>query len=358
MIQGLLSGLAVMLLTVGWTASAAQSVAIPAAYYVQTDSIRIEDTRCEYILPFQAPLVFNSKYQPSEKSKSTVDEELEARYEESTESINAFAFRIVKLSDALVTTPRSGDLNCYINLLSDWQQNSTLTSIAPINHVGKAVKKWTLAAISSSYLKVSVNHHAAIPPATDAAIKRWISTLAYQVKHDYSNRKPDQINNHDYWAAWAVMASSAVLDDRQLYNWAENLFVYATQQVDSQGFLPNELKREKRAAGYHNYAMQPLAMLGVFVAQNTPSRYLEHSGQLARLVDNLLLHALGEPVFASKTGVEQVDSDIIGKGRSAWLAPYTTYAVLQDATLPEVMQKVPHFRTTRLGGDLGFLFLD
>ncbi|MEZ8144192.1 alginate lyase family protein [Enterovibrio sp. FF113] len=351
-----ISAIACLFILQGCASTKSEEITAPPQY-TMTVSLKIAERNCQAIPPYKNALVFNSKYNPKEKSKSTVVAGLEKQYEASTAYINQFAFRIVKLSDSLIKNPRSGDLNCYLSLLSDWAQHSSLANSESINHVGKAVRKWTLAAISSSYLKVSLSHQSAIPPVTDQQIKAWISVLAYQVKQDYSNRKPTQINNHDYWAGWSVMASAAVLNDRVLYQWAEDVFVYAAKQIDQQGLLPNELKREKRAAAYHNYAMQPLAMLGLFVSENNPQLFNQHRDSIERLTSNLFRHALGDSVFEIKSGFVQVEDEITIKGRSAWLAPYLTYSPSQESDIKAVMALSSNFRSTRLGGDLGYLFI-
>nr|WP_220457666.1 alginate lyase family protein [Vibrio marinisediminis] len=338
------------------TSKAEKTLSTPTEYVLHNE-LDVSESECQYIPPYQGTLIFNSKYSPDDESKSTVVKELDEKYEESTALINEFTFHIVKLSDRIVQGGTSEELTCYLSSVSTWADQSSLTNNTEINHMGKAVKKWALASIASSYLKVSLNYSDSIPDATDKLIKNWISTLAYQVKHDYSNRKPSQINNHDYWAAWAVIASAAVLHDTDLYQWAEDVFVYASGQIDNDGFLPNELKRETRAAMYHNYAMQPLAMVGLFVFENNPELYEQHRSKIELLTENLFSHALGDDLFKQKTGLEQVDSEITIKGRTAWLAPYLTYSPSQEAQIRKVMSITSSFRSTRLGGDLEFLFL-
>ncbi|MGF1911729.1 alginate lyase family protein [Vibrio kasasachensis] len=337
--------------------SLANVVLDPQQYTVNKVVNSSQGSNCTLHPPFTKDLVFISKYSKSEKSKSTVVEKQAQEYIDSTKAINGFASYLAKLSDKLVKSPAPDDLTCYLSNMTNWAMNSSL-STGEVNYVGKAVKKWSLASIASSYLKVSLNYSNSIPDTTDKQIKDWISTLAYQVKHDYSDRKPTQINNHDYWAAWAVIASAAVLHDSELYQWAEDVFVYASGQIDSEGFLPNELKRETRAAMYHNYAMQPLAMLGLFVFENNPDLYEQHRPKIELLTENLFRHALGEAIFEQKTGLVQADSDITIKGRTAWLTPYLTYSPSQEAQIKKVMSITSNFRSTRLGGDLEFLFFD
>ncbi|WP_194436518.1 alginate lyase family protein [Vibrio fluminensis] len=339
------------------TEASIENVALPTDYFVTAAPIRTKDVTCTTLPPYQGSMVFYSKYRKSDPEKSHVIASLDEKYRQDTFGINRFNSHMTKLADRLVKSPTEEDLKCYLDNLTNWSKYSSLATSKDENYVGKAVKKWALASIASNYLKVITNHSTIVDQQQDQDIKKWISILANQVTIDYSNRKASQINNHDYWAAWAVMASAAVLNDTKLYRWAEGRFVYATQQIDDRGFLPNELKRSQRAANYHNYAMQPLAMLGLFINVNNPDTFSAHRPSLELLADNLFIHATGTPIFELETGVKQVDSDITINGRSAWLAAYLTYSPAQEKQIREVIDISTNLRSTRLGGDLGFLFL-
>ena len=62
-------------------------------------------------------------------------------------------------------------------------------------------------------------------------------------------------------------------------------------QVDAQGFLPNELKRQQRALSYHNYALPPLSMIASFALVNGVDLRQENNGALKRLGDKVLADA-------------------------------------------------------------------
>ncbi|ROV60665.1 hypothetical protein EGH82_08540 [Vibrio ponticus] len=331
-------------------------VDVPPGYIIQMAPMSSKPVPCIMVPPYQGAMNFNSKYRKNDPNKSQVDASLDKKYRQETLGINKFSSYTTKLADRLIASPAENDLRCYLANLENWAKSSSIATSKQVNYVGKAIKKWTLATVASNYLKVQTNYAAQIPSPQDEQIKSWLSKLAWQVVEDYSNRKPTQINNHDYWAAWAVMASATVLNDSELYHWALAGFVYAAEQIDANGFLPNEIKRKQRAANYHNFAMQPLAMLGLFIEQNSPAVYDAHRHQIERLTTNLFNHAMGNPVFEHQTGVEQIDANITINGRSAWLAPYLTYSSAQERQIHDVINLSDNLRSTRLGGDLGFLF--
>ena len=49
-------------------------------------------------------------------------------------------------------------------------------------------------------------------------IEGWFLRLSKKVMNYYSYRPLDKVNNHDYWAAWAVMLTAVVLQDHQRFN--------------------------------------------------------------------------------------------------------------------------------------------
>ncbi|WP_280284321.1 alginate lyase family protein [Pseudomonas sp. BN415] len=78
---------------------------------------------------------------------------------------------------------------------------------------------------------------------------------------DWRDQPLERPNNLQDWAAWAVMAASVVVDRRDLFEWSVAQLRIGVSQVDAEGYLPNELRRETRALAYHNYSMGPLMMM-------------------------------------------------------------------------------------------------
>ncbi len=104
-------------------------------------------------------------------------------------------------------------------------------------------------------------------------------------------------------------------------------------QVDAQGFLPNELKRQQRALAYHNYALPPLAMIASFALANGVDLRQENNGALKRLGDRVLAGVKDPEQFQARNGREQDMTDLKVDSKFAWLEPYCTLYTCPDDVL-------------------------
>jgi poly(beta-D-mannuronate) lyase len=152
------------------------------------------------------------------------------------------------------------------------------------NHTGKSMRKWALGSMASVHAPevlrlASAGRH----QQESQLIEAWFSKLADQVVSDWDNLPLEKTNNHSYWAAWSVMATSIATNRRDLFDWAVKEYKVGANQVDADGFLPNELKRQQRALAYHNYALPPLAMIASFAQVNGVDLRQENNGALKRL---------------------------------------------------------------------------
>jgi poly(beta-D-mannuronate) lyase len=303
---------------------------------------------------------FRSRYEGSGKARDQVSQEAESAYQQRTEKIASLERFITAETDRIMQGPATGDhLDCLFDTLLLWADQSTLLQKTD-NHTGKAVRKWLLATLSSNLLKITEIAHD-YTPQKYAKVKQWIASLADQVVIDYSGEHIEKINNHHYWAAWAVITAAAVLDDENLYSWAENIFILAMDQVEEGGYLPNELRRASRATLYHNYALAPLVGVAAFLRANGTDPFKYNDQALARLTSRVVHSVSTTNSFASKTGVKQIKYDLTGKGRITWVTLYMTIADLGPAELAKKCQTISEskfpLRSTRLGGDLRFIFL-
>ena len=305
---------------------------------------------CEQYPAFTERLEFPSRYEGSGPARDELNPLSSARYQSMTNQINQFTRRVTQLSDQLYRLEiGSSGAACLLQQMHHWATENALLNVG--NATGVAVRKWNLAALASNYLKVRpilLLNSTEDDAMKIQAIEQWLLALAWQVHSDYSQRPPEKLNNHDYWAAWSVLLVATLHREEDLFLWSESIFNRAISLITVDGFLPSELKRASRAAHYHNFALAPLIATASFLDANkrlTP----EHRRKLLMLVNNVLSTVHNTVVFEQKTGVEQSPPEITTRGRLAWLAIWV--ALTNDSDAIKIAGEYSLTGTSRLGGD-------
>jgi poly(beta-D-mannuronate) lyase len=303
-------------------------------------------------LPHTGALHFLSRYEGSDRARATINLKAEAEYRDKTRVIREMEQGVVKYVTATLRKGKPQDLDCAVAWLDTWAQADALMS-TDFNHTGKSIRKWTLGSLASAWvsLKFSASKPLAAYPQQAQRIEAWFTRLAEQTVRDWSNLPLKQVNNHSYWAAWAVMASAVALNRHDLFDWAVERFHVAATQVNSDGFLPNELRREQRALSYHNYALTPLVMIAAFAAANGVDLREDEDAALRRLAERVMSGLADPAAFVRATGKQQDDDNLKDNAEFAWLEPYCTLYPCRAETLHWKAQMQP-FQVTRLGGDV------
>ena len=306
--------------------------------------------------PHTGSLVFRSKYEGSDKARATLNRVSEQAFRDQTASITAQEKGLNKLVMQYLRDGRPQQLECALQWLTSWAEADALRS-EDYNHTGKSMRKWALGSLAGAYLrlKFSASQPLAAYPQQSRSIEGWFGRLADQVVRDWSGLPPKKINNHSYWAAWSVMAGAVATDRRDLFDWSVEQFQVAAQQVDPDGFLPNELKREQRALAYHNYSLPPLTMLAVFAQGNGVDLREANQGALRRLAKQVIAGVDDAAAFAERTEQEQDMSELEKASKFSWLEPYCVLYPC-DAKVLEWRASMQPFKTFRLGGDVTQLF--
>ena len=327
----------------------------PQGYYAPVDKFKTGDTDkgCDTMpTPYTGALQFRSKYEGSDKARSTLNVQSEKAFRDSTASITTLERDTSKQVMQFMRDGRPEQLECTLDWLTAWAKADALLS-KDFNHTGKSMRKWALGSMASAYirLKFSASQPLAAHPQQAQQIEAWFSRMADQVVSDWDNLPLDKTNNHSYWAAWSVMATAVATNRRDLFDWSVKEFKVGAHQVDAEGFLPNELKRQQRALAYHNYALPPLAMIASFAQVNGVDLRQENQGALKRLGDRVLAGVKDPDAFEDKSGKEQDMTDLKVDSKFAWLEPFCSlYSCPADVL--EKKREMQPFKTFRLGGDL------
>lgn len=330
----------------------------PAGYYRAVQGKNITTFSCPLPpTPYTGDLNFPSKYEGDAPSKDTINKAAEKRYTNATAAFRQFEKGIIKLAETAIKKGKSdAPVECMVQWYTTWIDANALVK-GQTNHIGKAVRKWALGSASTAWLRVKLaadSPYQHLPKENIAKIEKWLNTIALLVVEDYQNRGTKKANNHDYWAAWSVMATAVILNDHALFEKSANIYEMAMTQIDKDGFLPNELTRNTRALGYHSFALQPLSMMHVFLTANNHSAAAIGKGKLEKLTQNVLLGINDPKPFADKTGFKQITDQTHSCSSLAWIEPLHT--AFPNLCMAQSLARCRPMLSTRMGGNMTTLF--
>lgn len=307
--------------------------------------------------PFTGPLDFRSKYEGSDSARSTLNPEAERAFRERTKAITTLERQVVQQTTRYINDGDIRHVSCVTTSLSRWARAGALTGEAK-NHTGKSMRKWALASLSSAWLQLQYapTRPLVTVPQQKQEIEIWLGQLADLTVNEWANLPLTKVNNHSYWAAWALMSSAVVTRRQDLFDHAMAIYHTAMSQVDGEGFLDNELRRKQRAFSYHNYAIQPLVAIALFARANDVPITKDGDG-LYRL-GKRIIQSLDDPqAFVARSGEQQDISFTNNPTHLAWLEGWCRlYAC--DSRLRQRIEALRPLQNTRLGGNLTRLYAD
>lgn len=271
-------------------------------------------------------LQLDSKYDQKDASKTTLVQGQSKDTQRISKQIQQYIGGLVKAGQVFQRSHKANEANtalaCLDQWLDAWANKSALLS-DDTSKTGVAARKWTLAAIASTLLKVQALSDQRYQ--LSAAQTRWLGQLSRKVMDEYEPRRYDasiHFNNHDYWAAWAVAATGMLLSDDQALAWADitlrRAFSQLTPGEGDYDYLPLEVARGRFAADYTHYALVPLMLLVEAAEFNNRPLTAKEREKLERLA-NFAARAVLEPKKLAELSVHQAD---VGEHKMVWLLPF------------------------------------
>lgn len=336
---------------------AAAALVPPPGFTAAVQIDEDEERECPQVpRPFTEPLDFPSRYEGSDAARDDANAKATRIYKQKTADINNFEKGFSKIVDQYVKEGQPAQLDCALGWLRSWSQAQALLGDAK-THTGMSMRKWALGSIAAAYLRLKFSSSQPLAPhaGTVRQAEAWLGLLGDRVMREWTGAPIERFNNHEYWAAWAAMATAVALDRQDLFDWSVAAFRRAAGQIDAEGYLPNELARETRALQYHNYSLPPLTMIVAFAKANGVDLRQENGGALERLVRRTLAGVDDPAIFKDKTGKKQVKEGTDEASKFSWLEPYC-WAYGCSGALAQRLEQLRPLKTYRLGGDVTALF--
>lgn len=307
----------------------------PANGHAPAAALDYSSLKCRKQVPpaYTGPLQIDSKYDQSDASKTTLSNKSpSAASQLAYRSAGEYTKNLARFADYYLHAQTPGHaamaLACIDQWLQVWAEAGALTS-RDASKTGIAVRKWSLAAITSVILKTQALSHGQLQLSGEQ--RRWLDDLAKLVIEDYSPRLDpgfSYFNNHDYWAAWALAASAMILDQPRYLDISEQIMRRALQQITLSAdgryaYLPNELARGTLAANYTHYALVPLVLLAETLRLNGDRLSADDERRMELLANFAAQSVLAPQRLPELRGQKQKP---VEPNKMAWLIPFLNHA--------------------------------
>ncbi len=299
-------------------------------------------------------LEFYSVYNQTDPTRSTIDPVAEKIYKRATKNIATYEQRLINFSNSYIKSPAQN--SAYATCALDWlyqaaKQGSYTDSV---NRGGINIRQWGLATVASAYIQIKQDPF--LDSRRKKVVEKWLRKLATQVIADYPYNSPlkSKNNNHLYWAAWAVTASSVAINDTDFFLWGIHQFKLATLQINPDGTLPLELARKGKALQYHLFSLTPLVMIAETAARNNINLYDFRQGYFHKLVTQSLKGLDDPSYFESVALAPQIKGSDVSSSQLTWIEPYNTRFPTPQAQ--QWIEKRAPTKLRRVGGNTSLLY--
>ncbi len=317
------------------------------------DGLPIKGTKLPYSCPAVAHLpvdfVTNGFYADNDPTHSIIDPVKAKAYAESAGPVKEDGNEVVAAADAYRTTGSIAAARCVIEHLEANARNRSLTGKMSSNQA-YYVQGWVLGGEAIAYLKV--RDSAIVSRSQAAVILPWMKEVAAQAQDYYDAQEkrggPSSQNNHYYWAAVELAAVGIAANDRSDFDWAVKAAQQGIAAIRTDGTLPREMGRGKRALHYHLYAAAPLVMVAELAYSNGIDLYSERDGALKHLVRVSTAGLVNPSIFEKASGVPQ-EVPVPPTGEAiGWARPFNRR--FPDPTIAKLLAQCKDLSYMYLGG--------
>lgn len=277
-----------------------------------------------------------------DKSGSEIDPARKAAHAAATRPLVDYLRTVTDSADRAVTRRDAAAAACAASWLEAWARADALLGQMSGPQT-QSQRKWDLAGLALATLKLEPM----LPASSRAAIEPWLTRLA-DAAHAHAVESKTKRNNHWYWLGVSMGATALATGSARHWEIARGIMADAARDIASDGTLPLELQRGKRALHYHAFSVTALVTLAELGAARGEDWYAAGDGALHRLVRSTADGLADPAVFDRLAGVAQERPVNPGSGWS------TLYAARHSGRIPGGLPRIPE-KHRWLGGDVRVL---
>ncbi len=312
----------------------------------------ITATSAAYACPSTSHLpvdfVTDGFYADNDPTHSIIDPVKQKAYVESSGPVKQEGEVLVAAADSFRQTGSQQAADCVLGHLEALAQEHALTGKMSSSQAFY-VQGWVVGAAAIAFLKVEGNKRAT--PKQLGLILPWLQQVGKQTRAFYADRQRQDgttAQNHFYWAAVQLAATGIAANDPADFNWAMDMARGGIAAIQSDGTLPEEMKRGQRALHYHLYAAAPLVMLAEFGLPNGVDLYSFRNSALKKLVKISTAGLQDASMFKRRTGIPQERPDPPTAEAIGWAVPYNHR--FPSSTITRLLAACPQRSYMYLGG--------
>lgn len=294
-----------------------------------------------------------SRYKDDDKSRSEIDEKLNAEVEKSLAPIDGFIRDLAEMANRTMDEKKAdAAAECIFANLAVWAKAGALTQAEMMNaHLALSSR---IAGIAAAYARASTVGKP--PEETGLLIENWLAGLAEKQVVFFDTEAPPMAsrNNHRAWAGLAAAQVGAITKRQPLLDWGAQTNEMLICSANPDGSLPEEMKRKDKALHYQLHAVAPLVVTARLLYPSRPETLGVCEGKLDRIVD-FTIAALANPAMVADLADAkqsfQTRKEKLRAFQIAWLEPYL-YLQDDDKAALDLANSFRPLSNSFLGGNL------
>ena len=294
-----------------------------------------------------------SRYKDDDKSRSEIDDTLNAEVEKSLAPIDGFIRDLADMANKTMEESKAdAAADCIFADLKIWAKAGALTQAETMNaHLALSSR---IAGIAATYARAQTVKSP--PKAVASLVENWLAELAQKQVEFFDKEAPPMAsrNNHRAWAGLAAAQVGAITNRQSLVDWGAKTNEMLICSANADGSLPEEMKRRDKALHYQLHAVAPLVATTRVLYPLRPEVLQACDGKLDKIVD-FTIAALANPSIVAKLADSkqsfQTKKEKLRAFQIAWLEPYL-YLQDNDQAAQDLANAFRPLSNSFLGGNL------